>query len=128
MRWIDGWIGVAGVLVLASPGADSAGSDADISLPTAEATVAVDQREVTTLPETSTSTSTTDGGTPTTESSIESALVEGGFDVCAALDTVDLDGLLGEPAGLPEPEDNRFGAVCAVPSLNPESQAWSRSG
>lgn len=43
-------------------------------------------------------------------------------DLCAALDAVDLDGLLGEPAGTPESEEDDFGGVCIVAALDPDSR------
>lgn len=117
MRWTLGWVGVAAMLALTGCGADSAGPEGDVSLPTAEATVTAAQGEVTTLPPTSTS----EGRTPTTDSSIETTVADGVFDACAALATVDLDALLGEPAGLPESKPNESGGGCMVPSLGLES-------
>ena len=47
---------------------------------------------------------------------------EDGLDVCALLGGVDVDGLLGEPVGAQEFEEDPSGGVCTVTPLDPESR------
>lgn len=119
MRWTDGGVTVvlAATLVITACGSDGAGSEAGVSLGTAgAATVPVDDTLATTVPAES------DGGASTTGSGVETTVAEEAFDACAALVAADLDVLLGEPAGLPEPETDQLARQCVVPALNSESR------
>ena len=122
MRRIDGWVGLVVALALTACGTDSVDSDADASVPTVQPTEPIDEGAVTTPPASESPTSTDQPGTPTSEPRAEGTVVADTPDVCAALDTVDLDGLLGEPAGAPESEVDAFGGSCTVPSLDPASR------
>ena len=124
---------IVGALVVAGCGSDEEPSVGGTSSPPAAATSDVTDTAATDLPSsgpTASQPETTDAATtvpeagPSTSESASgtSAPPQGDADACSALDAVDLDGLLGEPAGTPELEEDDFGEGCLVPGQEPESR------
>lgn len=69
---------------------------------------------------TSTAASPSPGSIP--EPTVATSAPASPVSTCAALRDVDLDGLLGEPAGPPEEATDAFGAECTVAAADPDSR------